>query len=156
MDNDVTTHYLTHKERYQQYNHAIYPKRVYAHPHIKLLAIVELPYTLQFQVERLLWDASKISQRPTMHKRGGVNIFAVMRSFGKTGKHFFDVMFINEQVLTIWQRWIRFEFKHENILKQYYQKHPIPHVTTLYEQRAINYHEGLIFGAHTHLFRVCV
>jgi hypothetical protein len=65
-------------------------------------------------------------------------------------------MFLNEQVFVAWQHWLLFSFRGKNIFKEFYQKNSLPDVQnkTCYEEKAINYNDGLIFGGHQNLFRV--
>lgn len=156
-DKDFTLRHIRQQPRYQQFDRAIYPDRVYLDPFYPQQAvIVELPFSLPFKCETVFWFTSRLTHRLPVYRPDRLEFFAVLAPADTTGKPFFQVLFAGEEVFWIWKRWVYcIDRKGKVLMKDYYAKSPRPaQEPGTYEATHINYDHGAIFADHPHLTKI--
>ena len=155
MDRDYTLRYLQHTPRYQKWQHALHPVRVYPDPVYPTYAtIVEIPFTLAFPCKAVTWHTSRLSHRLPIYRSDHLEFVAVLEIAG--GRKSIQILFVGEQVFQIWEKWLYFADPNGiNLLQWYYQRNPHPKLPPASpDARLINYERGCIFARHPNLTAV--
>jgi hypothetical protein len=152
FDPDYTLRYIQRTPRYRHAARAIYPDAVYPdHAYPLTVAIVQLPVSLPFRCERVVWHSSQLHHAESQLRADRHELFALFSSCDLTGKPLFEVLFIGDQVLTVYKKWVVFVDKTgKNLLRTYYATHPHP-AYEAYERIVVNPSFGGVFADHSHL-----